>query len=111
MLNIKGRIIRAIEGNSTSTQETKFDWKDAVLDATIMACITGITSYIGTSNLQGSILAGALSWFTFIGIKRGLERLFFKILEQSAYDPIKADMKVEFINKFEGRDEKDKEVK
>jgi len=72
MFNIKGKLKIQSTGNSTSTQETKFDWKDAVLDATIMACITGITSYIGTSNLQGSILAGALSWFTFIGIKRGI---------------------------------------
>ena len=72
MLSIKGKIKQAVEGNSTSTQETKFDWKDAVLDATIMACITGITSYIGTSNLQGSILSGVLSWFTYIALKRGL---------------------------------------
>ena len=72
MFNIKGKLKIQSTGNSTSTQETKFDWKDAVLDAKIMACITGITSYIGTSNLQGSILAGTLSWFTFIGIKRGI---------------------------------------
>jgi len=72
MLSIKGKIIRAIEGNSTSTQETKFDWKDAIIDALIMSSITLFSTYISTQNIQGSFIAAGLSFCTFLGIKRGI---------------------------------------
>jgi len=34
-------------------------------------------------------------------IKRGLEQLFYRLLEKSAYDPDKAKIKVEFVNEVE----------
>ena len=72
MLSIKGKIKQAIEGNSTSTQETKFDWKNCLIDSVVMASISGISTYIATQNPQGAVLSALLSFFTFMGIKRGI---------------------------------------
>ena len=72
MLNIKGKLKIQSTGNSTSTQETKFDWKDAIIDALIMSSITLFSTYISTQNIQGSFIAAGLSFCTFLGIKRGI---------------------------------------
>jgi hypothetical protein len=68
-LSIFGKMIRAMEGNPEPKETSKFDWKDAMCDAVIMASISGLSAYIGTRDLIGSILAGALSFFIFLGVK------------------------------------------
>ena len=72
MLNIKGKLKIQSTGNSTSTQETKFDWKNCLIDSVVMASISGISTYIATQNPQGAVLSALLSFFTFMGIKRGI---------------------------------------
>lgn len=55
-----------------TNSDGKFDWSDALIDAAISGGITGVTSFMTTQNAQGAILAGALAFLVWLGIKRGV---------------------------------------
>lgn len=85
MLSRKGKLITCVrvvseEINPTASATTIFDWKDALLDSIIVGGTTFVTSLvagladggIGFLDLETALIAGALSFMTFLSIKRGL---------------------------------------
>jgi len=59
-----------------------FNWKDALIDAGIMACLTfftalgglGATGVISVREVLAAGIAGATEFFMVLAIKRGLKR-------------------------------------
>lgn len=63
-------------------EDGTFNWKDAIIDAGIMACLTFFTSLGGMSataiitsqTVIGSAIAGVTQFFLVLAIKRGLRK-------------------------------------
>ncbi len=78
-LTIKGFIVHC-SNTITNATEQKFDWKNAVIDATITSAITffstlggGAVAGLDNINLMASALIAALTqFFVFLALKRGL---------------------------------------
>jgi len=70
-------IIQRIGKVSITSDPNSFDWKDTLIDATIMAMVTFFTRLATTNDYSGHFWINAsaqalLTFFTFIAIKRGL---------------------------------------
>ena len=70
-------IIQRIGKVSITSDPNSFDWKDTLIDATIMAMVTFFTRLATTTDYSGQFWINAtaqalLTFFTFIAIKRGL---------------------------------------
>lgn len=75
MLHIRGRFIMCADSTPEKKAEDskpKFDWADAVIDALIMAGVSGGAAYIGAGSEVGAIKAAFIAFVTFLAIKRGL---------------------------------------
>jgi hypothetical protein len=75
-MNIKA-IFQRIGKVSLVSDPENFDWKDTLIDATIMAMVTFFTRLATTNDYSGHFWVNAsaqalLTFFTFIAIKRGL---------------------------------------
>ena len=72
MLSIHGKV----------DENGNFDWKDALIDAGILACLTfctalgglSATGVIGARELVSATIAAATQFFMTLAIKRGLKK-------------------------------------
>jgi len=70
-------IIQRIGKVSITSDPNSFDWKDTLIDASIMAMVTFFTRIATTTTYDSQFWINAsaqalLTFFTFIAIKRGL---------------------------------------
>ena len=78
-LTVRGLIIHS-SNDVASGQNRKFDWCDAMVDATIVSALTFFSTLGGgsvaglnaLSAVQASVVAAAAQFFMFLALKRGI---------------------------------------